>query len=252
MAFFIDNFDAITWAWLALAAPIFVALQFVIAPFGRHTNKDVGILVNNRMAWVLMESVSFFIVLTLVIMGSQPTSYISWAIVALWLAHYFNRAFIYPLRQKNRKGQIPLIILVLAIIFNLINATLNGYYLGFLGKYDSSIFLQWNFWVGLSLFFGGAFVNIKSDNMLLALRKPGESDYKIPQGFLFKYISCPNHLGEIIEWVGFAFITWNWASLSFAVWTFANLAPRAMAHHKWYQSHFSDYPKNRRALIPFL
>ncbi|MFN2151697.1 MAG: hypothetical protein ACK2T5_08880 [Anaerolineales bacterium] len=34
------------------------------------------------------------------------------------------------------------------------------------------------------------------------------------------------------------------------MWTFANLAPRARAHHAWYQEHFRDYPSRRKALIP--
>jgi 3-oxo-5-alpha-steroid 4-dehydrogenase 1 len=28
------------------------------------------------------------------------------------------------------------------------------------------------------------------------------------------------------------------------------LTPRAKAHHAWYQEHFMDYPKTRKALIP--
>ncbi|NCX59507.1 MAG: hypothetical protein EBW90_14155, partial [Rhodobacteraceae bacterium] len=30
----------------------------------------------------------------------------------------------------------------------------------------------------------------------------------------------------------------------------ANLFPRAIANHKWYQSKFENYPKNRQAIIP--
>ena len=37
-----------------------------------------------------------------------------------------------------------------------------------------------------------------------------------------------------------------------AVFTFANLAPRAWSHHKWYRKKFPDYPKQRRAVIPFI
>ena len=34
------------------------------------------------------------------------------------------------------------------------------------------------------------------------------------------------------------------------VWVIANLFPRALSHHKWYKEKFSDYPKNRKAIIP--
>ena len=58
--------------------------------------------------------------------------------------------------------------------------------------------------------------------------------------------------GEIIEWIGFAVMTWSVAALAFAIWTAANLAPRALSHHKWYRETFPDYPTERKALIPFV
>lgn len=36
------------------------------------------------------------------------------------------------------------------------------------------------------------------------------------------------------------------------VWTAVNLVPRALAHHRWYREHFEDYPRQRKALIPFV
>lgn len=147
---------------------------------------------------------------------------------------------------------MPAAIFVSAIFFNLMNGFLNGYYLGNFGAYETSWLYSPLFVIGIILFIWGMFINDKSDAMLLALRKPGETGYKIPRGFLFEKISCPNHFGEIIEWIGFAIMTWNIASFSFALWTFANLAPRSIAHHKWYKEKFEDYPKNRKALIPYL
>ena len=73
----------------------------------------------------------------------------------------------------------------------------------------------------------------------------------MPYGGLFKYISCPNHLGEIIEWIGFAILTCSLPTLAFALWTMANLIPRSMEHHKWYIKKFQDYPRDRKAIIPF-
>ena len=58
--------------------------------------------------------------------------------------------------------------------------------------------------------------------------------------------------GEILEWVGFAIMTWCLPGLIFAIWTMANLIPRASAHHKWYRNEFGDYPKDRKAIIPFI
>ena len=67
---------------------------------------------------------------------------------------------------------------------------------------------------------------------------------------MHKYISAPNYFGEIIEWIGWAVLTWSISGLVFALWTIANLFPRALAHHRWCRKKFADYPKNRKAIIP--
>ena len=148
---------------------------------------------------------------------------------------------------------MPLIIALSAIFFNSINAGLNGLYLGNYGHlYNEDWLMDGRFMVGLLIFLVGACINIQSDNILLGLRKPNQQGYVIPKGGLFSYVSCPNHFGEIIEWMGFAILCWNLTALSFAIWTAANLIPRAIAHHQWYKEKFPDYPKGRKAVIPFI
>jgi protein-S-isoprenylcysteine O-methyltransferase Ste14 len=95
-------------------------------------------------------------------------------------------------------------------------------------------------------------INIKSDDILFKLRDKGDVGYKTPKGWLFNKVSCPNYLGELIEWVGWAIATWSLAGLSFALWTVANLVPRAISHHKWYKENLNDYPEKRKVLIPFI
>ena len=174
-----------------------------------------------------------------------------WVFFSLWILHYINRSFIYPLRTRTRGKKIPILIVCSAMFFNVVNGWTNGYYLGSYGPvYVHDWLYDPRFIIGLFVFIAGAGINIQSDNILLKLRKPGEKDYKIPHGGLFRYVSCPNHLGEIIEWTGFAIMCWNLPALAFAVWTAANLIPRAISHHKWYQQKFADYPKDRKAVIP--
>ena len=96
------------------------------------------------------------------------------------------------------------------------------------------------------------YINHRSDTILINLRKPGETGYKIPKGFLFNKISCPNHFGEIVEWIGFAILSWSLPGLVFVIWTMANLVPRSLNHHKWYKDNFREYPKDRKAVIPFV
>ena len=95
-------------------------------------------------------------------------------------------------------------------------------------------------------------INLHADTVLIHLRKPGETGYKIPRGGIYRFVTSPNYLGEIMEWCGWALMTWSLPGLAFAVYSVANLAPRALSNHKWYREKFDDYPTSRRALIPFL
>ena len=251
----IDTLYFISYIWLAIALVVHVVMFFVTAPFGRHTTESWGISINNKTAWIVMEMPSLLIMLYFLFRGHNSFSSYAWILFILWIIHYFNRTLIYPFRIKATPKKMPLVIAASGAWFNLVNAGLNGYYLSEFApqeKYNSNWLLSFPFIIGILLFFGGLIINWKADTTLINLRKPGETGYKIPQGFLFKYISSPNLFGEIIEWSGFALMAWNLPALTFMVWTFANLVPRAKNHHDWYLRHFPDYPKERKIVFPFL
>ena len=147
---------------------------------------------------------------------------------------------------------MPLVIVCSGIFFNLINGFSLGYYFAFLANYPDNYFMQPHFITGAILFAAGIFINWKADNVLIHLRNPDETDYKIPIGWLFKYVSCPNLFGEIIEWAGYACMCWNLPATSFFIWTIANLIPRALSHHKWYKKQFENYPIERKAVFPYM
>ena len=240
------NIICIVWASIGLGS--FILLQFVNAPYGRHVKSGWGPQISNKLGWIIMEAPSFLIILYFYLTSNQGM-YASMLSI-LWLLHYVNRTFIYPFRIRTKGKKMPLIIVGSAIFFNCINAGLNGYFLAHFESYSSDSFYHLNFIIGISLFIIGFMINQKSDHILIHLRKPGETGYKIPQGFLFKFISCPNLFGELTQWTGYALMAWNYPALTFLVWTFANLLPRALGHHNWYKKQFKDYPKNRKAVFP--
>ena len=102
------------------------------------------------------------------------------------------------------------------------------------------------------IFLTGFIINKTADAKLRTLRDGNREEYVMPEGWLFSYISCPHYFGEIIEWGGWAIMTWSLPGLAFFVFTFANLFPRGMASHKWYKEKFPDYPSGRKAVIPFV
>ena len=146
---------------------------------------------------------------------------------------------------------MPLVIALVGFGFNAGNAYLNGRYLfSFSGGYAPDWLLDPRFIAGSGFFVTGYVINRWGDRKLRLLRASGETGYKIPYGGLFEWVSCPNYLGEIIEWTGWAVATWSLPGLSFAIWTIANLVPRARAHQAWYRKHYEDYPPERKALFP--
>lgn len=244
----LDTFNHLCVIWAAVGIGSFILLQFVTAPYGRHLKNGWGPQLSNRTGWIIMEAPSLLIILYFYLTSDQ--SAYAGLLSILWIIHYTNRTLVYPFRIRTRGKKMPWVIVLSAIFFNCVNAGLNGYFLAHFDPYETTAFADWNFYAGITLFVSGFLINQISDHMLIHLRKPGELGYKIPRGFLFKYISCPNLFGELMQWSGFAIMAWNYPALSFLIWTAANLIPRALGHHKWYKKHFDDYPENRKSLIP--
>ncbi|MEM6725842.1 MAG: DUF1295 domain-containing protein [Bacteroidota bacterium] len=248
----IATFNKAIWIWIIVAVVILPVAVRIAAPYGRHTREGWGPMIDNKLGWIIMEMPALALVLTYFLIGDAPKTMVSWIIIAYWVIHYGHRTLIFPFMLRTKGKKMPVGIMFSAIFFNLFNSFFIGYYLGYLADYSIDWLTDPRFIIGSILFFTGMYINWRADYSLINLRKPGETGYKIPRGWLFKYISCPNHFGEIIEWLGFAILFWAMPGLSFFIWTFANLVPRTLNHHKWYQEKFADYPKERKAVFPFV
>ncbi len=246
-------FNYLLVAWFLLAGTVFILLFFISAPYGRHLRKGWGLNINPKTGWVVMEAPAVLVFAACFIFGSAPYSFAVLAFFFMWQAHYVHRAFVYPLEIGRSSRRMPLLIVGFGFTFSVINAYLNGRYLfTFSGGYASDWLGDPRFVVGVILFGLGYIINRRSDGILLNMRKNGISGYSIPEGGLYRWVSCPNYLGEVIIWTGWAVATWSLPGLAFALWTIANLVPRARAHHAWYRKNMPDYPPERKALLPRL
>ena len=248
-----EQYSLLIKIWIAFGIVLFPVLLSITVPYGRHSRKDWGPMIPNRLGWMIMELPALIMFIVFFLVGHNPVNLVTLIFFLLYTIHYSNRAIIFPLRTHTSKKFMPLIIAIFAIFFNLINGFINGYYFGTVsGGYGIEWLYDIRFIAGGFLFLLGMAINLKSDNVLLALRHSAKNEYSIPTGGLFNYISCPNFFGEILEWTGFAIMTWSPAALAFAVWTIVNLVPRALDHHRWYWEKFPDYPAERKAVIPFI
>ncbi|CAI8593858.1 unnamed protein product [Vicia faba] len=105
---------------------------------------------------------------------------------------------------------------------------------------------------GIAMFLVGITGNLYHHYLLSKLRGKGEKQYKIPKGGLFEFVICPHYLFEIIGFYGFSLISQTLFGFSFAIGTTFYLLGRSYATRRWYLSKFEDFPKNVKAIIPFI
>ena len=242
----------LTWCWFIVAIPATVCLCFINAPYGRYNSNNWGPQINARLGWFLMESPSVVIPIGVFIYVRGWESSAIIILFCIWQAHYVYRAWVYPFRLAPASRPMPIILTCFGGIFNIVNSSLHGAWLIVFRDMVALDCTAYNTIIGLFLFIIGMWINVDSCSRLVRLKKEEPKVYSIPRGGMFRWISCPNYFGEIIEWFGWALLTWSLPGLTFAVWTLANLGPRSRAHHLWYREKFVDYPSERKALIPKL
>jgi 3-oxo-5-alpha-steroid 4-dehydrogenase 1 len=238
---------------IAGALVILLWLSFMAAPYGRHAAQKPIAPLPARVGWLVMEAPAPLVFAATFFRGARAPDAAAWALFVLWQIHYLHRAFVFPFRVRGTPKPMPAPIALTGAAYNVLNGWLCASYLVTYGPARGAAWRgDARFVAGACLFALGLVVNLHSDTVLLALRAPGESGYRIPRGGAFRWVTSPNYLGEIVEWIGFAIASWSPAALAFALWTIGNLVPRAFAHHRWYREKFPDYPRERKALVPFV
>jgi 3-oxo-5-alpha-steroid 4-dehydrogenase 1 len=230
---------------------VLIALLYITAPYGRHFSSGWGPVLPNRLAWFLMELPALLVIGIVLVTSHQALTaaiLIPWF---MWTVHYAYRTFIFPALMRPSGKNFPALLVLFALVFNTLNGYNNG--LALLASSAAGEHLpSGHFVFGVSLFAAGFWLHFSSDRLIRNLRKDGFTGYRIPCGTWFDRVSNPNYLGEILQWVGWAILTWTWAGLAFALFTACNLAPRAVANHRWYRQTFPDYPRGRKILFPGL
>ncbi|KAB1281337.1 3-oxo-5-alpha-steroid 4-dehydrogenase 1 [Camelus dromedarius] len=211
--------DALAYLECALGFVSYVLLRVVGSPYGRYASPHSAFPVPARAAWVLQELPSLALPL-LACAGARAERLNRWPnciLLGMFLIHYAQRTLIFSLLIRGGKPT-PLYSFVLAFVFCTYNGYLQSRYLSQYAVYSDD-------WV---------------------------TDPRFLTGGLFEYISAANYFGEVVEWCGYALASWSIQGWAFALFTFCTLVTRAQQHHQWYLDKFEDYPKFRKAMIPFL
>lgn len=213
-----------------------------------------GFSIDNKLAWMLMEAPVFVVMSLLWWNSSRYASPVPLIFFLLFQLHYFQRSFIFPFLMKG-KSRMPLSIMLMGVLFNLLNGFMQGEWLFYLSPetlYTADWLSTPQFTIGLLLFFTGVGINWHSDYVIRHLRKPGDTRHYLPSRGMYRYVTSANYFGEILEWTGWAILTWSLSGLVFLWWTVANLVPRAHAIWHRYKEEFGDAVGNRKRVFPFL
>ncbi|KAF7381240.1 hypothetical protein HZH68_016115 [Vespula germanica] len=115
-----------------------------------------------------------------------------------------------------------------------------------------------NFYIGLAMFAFCELGNFFIHKALRNLRPPGTTIRKIPIAtgnpwtVLFNFVSCPNYTYEIGSWIGFTIMTTCLPAGLFTLAGAYQMTMWALGKHRAYKKEFSQYPKTRKAIFPFM
>lgn len=195
--------------------------------------------------------------------GSNSAKPVPLIFAALYLIHYANRGWFFPLNIRVAscaKSSFSITVVLSGFFVTSIHGYLNARWYS-----EHCSYLDWDWLfsptciIGLTIYEISFWSTIYCESIMRNLRDPSpgaaqeQPRYKIPTGFLFKYVTSPQYFTELAGFAGWAIMTWSPAGLFIFLISCANLIPRAIASHKWYHEKFKgEYPTERKILIPFV
>ena len=251
-----STYCAVKIIMLVLGLICFFALYFIPAGYGKLIDKKWGFSFNNKTAWALMECPTLIVMFYLLCTLDYEHKPVRVLLASFFILHYIQRTLIFPALLKG-KSKMPILIVLMGMLFNTVNTLLIGLWIFYFSPaemYSRAWLSDPRFIAGSVLFFAGMFINISSDSYIRSLRKNGSSKHYYPSRGMYRYITSANYFGELVEWLGFAVLTWSSAGFLFVFWTACNLVPRSDTIYKKYAETFPDevsHYKPKR-IIPFL
>ncbi|KAI5462180.1 3-oxo-5-alpha-steroid 4-dehydrogenase-domain-containing protein [Mariannaea sp. PMI_226] len=107
--------------------------------------------------------------------------------------------------------------------------------------------------VGTALYLFGEISNALVHLHLASLRSTGGTERKIPVGYGFALVTCPNYMFEVLSWVGIIIVSRDWSVILFIAIGAAQMYSWALGKERAYRKEFGDkYKKKRYVMLPGL
>ena len=107
--------------------------------------------------------------------------------------------------------------------------------------------------LGVVLYFFSETGNALVHLYLSSLRSTGGTERKIPRGYGFSFVTCPNYMYEVLSWVGIIIVSRSWTVALFISIGGAQMLTWAKGKERAYRKEFGDkYKKKQFVMLPGL
>jgi len=107
--------------------------------------------------------------------------------------------------------------------------------------------------IGTAIYLFGEIGNASVHLHLASLRSSGGTERKIPLGFTFSLVTCPNYMFEVLSWVGVIVASRDWSVALFIILGALQMFQWAKGKERAYRKEFGDkYKKKRFVMLPGL
>lgn len=176
---------------------------------------------------------------------------------ACWSFHYIKRILETIFVHRFSHATMPMMNLFKNCTYYWGFAFFVGYYINH-PLYTPALFKDLQIYAGLLGFIVAELGNFSIHIALRNLRPPGTTERRIPKPtsnpftLLFNFVSCPNYTYEIAAWVSFSVMTQALPALLFTAAGGGQMVLWALGKHRNYLKEFSNYPRRRKSIIPFV
>lgn len=189
--------------------------------------------------------------------AGEPRAQVVNIAAACWSAHYGKRLLETVFVHRFSHATMP----IMNIFRN------SAYYWGFAALvayfvnhplYTPAAYGSLQIYGGLALFIIAELGNLSVHLAFKNMRPAGSKVRKIPfpnsNPFtsLFNFVSCPNYTYEALSWIGFSIMTQCLPAALFTFAGFYQMTVWAIGKHKNYKKEFSNYPRGRKSIVPFI
>ena len=184
----------------------------------------------------------------------EPLHPVAKTAIMCWTAHFLKREFESYFVHKFSHSTMPVKQLYINCTYYWSFGFAIGYPLAH-PAFEAVAPSELHVSIGLGIFILCEVGNLICHIMLSNLRPPGTKERRIPRGFMFEYVVCPNYTFEIFAWVGFSIMTNLYLSWAFTAFGFYQMTEWAFKKHQNYKKDFGkEYTDLRRkkVIIPFV